>query len=106
MRDINSERTVAREQEETDQSWWLKSAAFVVLVVMVIGYLGYKRSVALEYAIVGQPKNIAEVVAETRRMDKMRQQDWEDSERRRAAMAEPITEQDRADLVAIIKGAL
>jgi hypothetical protein len=92
----------AREQQETvDQAWWLKSAAFVVLLVLVVGYLGYKRSVALEYSIVGKPQNLAESVAETKRLDELRDDNWQPKKQH-----EVHSQEDRDSLTSLIEGAL
>jgi len=109
MRDINSGRIGAPTHEPgegLDQRDWLQGCALLICVAVLVSYFFYQNSLKLEYAAVGKPQNIAEVVAETKRMDKMRQQDWQESERRRAALAEPITAQDRAGLVAIIEGGM
>ena len=91
-----------REQQETvDQTWWLKSAAFVVLLGMVVGYLGYKRSLALEYAIVGKPQNLAESVAETSRLDELRNDNWQPKKQ-----YEIHSQEDRDSLTSLIEGAL
>jgi len=102
MRDINDGRTVAREQEETiDQAWWLKGAAFVVLLAMVVACLGYQRSVALEYAIVGKPPNLAESVAETKRLDELKGNNWQPKKQ-----YETHSQEDRDSLTSLIEGAL
>ena len=91
-----------REQQETvGQTWWLKSAAFVVLLGMVFAYLGYKRSVALEYAIIGKPQNLAESVAETKRLDELRDDNWQPREE-----YEVHSQEDRDSLTSLIEGSL
>ena len=92
----------AREQQETaDQTWWLRSAAFVVLLGMVFAYLGYKRSVALEYAIIGKPQNLAESVAETKRLDELRNNSWQPKKQH-----EVHSQEDRDSLTSLIEGSL
>ena len=105
MRDIGERRPSAPRQEKQDDGWWFKSLLFVAAVAMTVAHFGLQRSFALERAAVGERnKTLAELVQQTKRLDKLKE---EDSEKMRAQELERFvdySDEDRAGLAAIIEG--
>ena len=106
MRDIQDRRTSALEQEEADSGWWIKGLFFVVAVLMTLAHFGVQRSMALERAAIGErTKALGELIQETKRIDKLKEEDYEKTRAQELSRIVDYSDKDREGLVAIIEGA-
>ena len=106
MRDITDRRPSAPRQEKQDDGWWFKSLLFVAAVAMTVAHFGLQRSFALERAAIGErTKALGELIQETKRLDKLKEEDYEKTRAQELSRIVDYSDKDREGLVAIIEGA-
>ncbi len=96
MREFGERRTVIVD----DDHWWLKTALMALTISALFAYGGYKRSLSLEHAIIGEQDTLADTVWQQKELDRQ----WKEY-KSQFETYETHGEADRNALTAIIKGA-
>ena len=95
---IGARREINTHDEDPGQGWWFKGLIFVAAILMTLANVGYQRSKALEYAVVGNP-SLGELV------QRDKEQELSDLEEHyKYNSYETHSDKDRARLTAIITG--